>query len=472
MYTTFVYDVEDFMTPPEGGMDDLLKMLADVLTEEQVSGTFFMIGEKMRCLRDRGRTDVLEAIAKHDVGSHTSMGSIHPTVTERLEHADWTDGCARMAADELIGIDEMGEIVGKKLSSFARHGGSFGTQLLAALGSRNMPYVYSPAKLPRHNITWYCNTLNFCEAMSVFQEAYLSRDAFMVAEQEFLALVNERYDWDWLAMFHSHPCKIRADDFPCKNYYRGKNPPFEALEYPILKSDFSLDEVRSNWAFHCQRVREDPGLDLKTIADLKQIFGNQAGSATAAEVLHLAEQAAEMKVPFHTDRFSAAEILDIIARGYIHLRTSGGLPDEIKRRNVFGPTKTPLSVPTAKRLNPDALMRVARGIVSAVDCTGCLPSVIRCGEGTLGSFGEIGTGSAMAALARALLKGDPNATVETTIVAPHLPEGDDIYERVRVYRKWNPHREDLDMSNVCRLAALQSWTLKPAWEGNPPEFKG
>ncbi|MEI6424377.1 MAG: hypothetical protein WCP55_19325, partial [Lentisphaerota bacterium] len=79
MRVSFSFDVEDFMTPPEIGLDDLVKMLADVMTAEQVTGTFFLIGEKMRCLRNRGRQDVLESLRRHDVGSHVNMGSIHPT---------------------------------------------------------------------------------------------------------------------------------------------------------------------------------------------------------------------------------------------------------------------------------------------------------------------------------------------------------------------------------------------------------
>ncbi|MCK5844968.1 MAG: hypothetical protein KAG97_09690, partial [Victivallales bacterium] len=408
--------------------------------------------------------------ARHDVGSHINMGSIHPTVTERLEHANWADGCARMAADELVGIDEMGDILGKKLSSLARHGGSFGAQLLMALGSRKIPYVYSPASLPRHNITWYCNTLNFFEAMSVFQEAYLSRDALLAAEGKFLDMVEKQSDSDWIAMFHSHPCRIRADEFPCKNYYHGKNNPREDWESLALKSDYSLDEVRSNWALHCQRVRENPDLDLKTIAELSTIFGNQAKCAGKAEIAHLAEQAAEMKTPFHTDRFSAAEIVDILARAYLHLCDAGELPVDVERRNVFGPTAIPLSVPTAKRLNAEALSRIARGVVAAVELTGCLPSVIRCGEGTLGSLGQVGIGSAMAALGRAISSGDSTTVVEPSIVAPYPPEGDEIPNKIRKYRLWRPHRGDLDIADVSRLAVLQSWTLKPAWENTPPDF--
>ena len=154
MRVTVLFDVEDYVTPPEGGLDDLLKMLAEVMTEEDVSGTFFVIGEKLRCLRDRGRDDVIAALARHDMGSHVNMGSIHPTVVERMEGADWADGVSRMAADELGGIEELSALAGRPLRSLARHGGSFSPQLVAALGRREVAYVYSPARLPGHNITW------------------------------------------------------------------------------------------------------------------------------------------------------------------------------------------------------------------------------------------------------------------------------------------------------------------------------
>ena len=96
MRVTILFDTEDYITPPEFELDDLLKMLADTMTQEKVTGSFYLIGEKMRCLRDRGRQDVLASLRLHDVGSHVNMGSIHPTITERMEHADWSDGVAQI----------------------------------------------------------------------------------------------------------------------------------------------------------------------------------------------------------------------------------------------------------------------------------------------------------------------------------------------------------------------------------------
>ena len=470
MRVTIVFDVEDYVTPPEEGLDDLLKMLADVMTEERVSGSFFVIGEKLRSLRDRGRRDVIEALARHDCGSHVNMGSIHPTVTERAEGSGWADGLARMAADEIAGVDELSAILGRPMRSLARHGGSFCPQLLAALGARSLPHVYSPALLPGHQITWYCNTLNFAEALVVFQEAYLSREGFLQAERQFLSHVDEHPNDDWTGIFHSHPCRIKTLWFWDRNYFKGVNTPPEAWAVPDIRPDFSMEAVRQNWALHCSRLRENPDITLGTIADFAAEFAAQAASAEGPEIMALARMAAESDAPCRTDRFSAAEILDLLARAYLDWTASGRLPEALPRRNVLGPCRMPLAVPTARKLAPEAMRRAAQGIATAVDMTGMLPSRIGCGEGSVGSFGEIGPGSAMAALGLALTSGDPSAAAPTRPVAPYPSEGDDIAARVREYRRWACHRLDLDMSEVCRLAALQSWTLKPAWPGCPPDF--
>ncbi|HRU07355.1 MAG TPA: hypothetical protein P5137_16440, partial [Candidatus Brocadiia bacterium] len=398
MNVTFLFDEEDYITPPEEQLDDLLKMLADVMTEQRVSGSFFVIGERIRCLRDRGRRDVLDAIARHDIGSHVNMGSIHPTLTERMEHADWTNGCARMAADEIAGADEIGEIIGKPLTSFARHGGAFAPQLLAMLGARAMPFVYSPASLPSHNITWYCNTLNFAHSLTVFQEAYHSRATFLEKEKEFLDAAARLKARDWVGVFHSHPCHIKTRTFWDNNYYQGVNTPPAEWVVPPFYPEFNMQTVRENWTFHCARLRDNPDFTIATIGQLAKQYGAQAPAASEKEILALAAQAADSPAPFFTDRFSAAEIADLLARAALHRARHGALPASLPRRNVLGPTQPPLAVPTARRLEPEAVLRIARGLDAAVTLAGALPSVVRCAEGTLGSVGEIGLSSALAAL--------------------------------------------------------------------------
>lgn len=470
MRTTIVFDEENIITPPGDGLDDLLKMLADVMTDEKVSGTFFVTGQRTNLLRQRGRRDVLDAICRHDLASHTNMASIHPTVAERMEHADWSDGVARMAADELAGVVEIEEIFGKRVGSLGRHGASYSPQLVAALGRRKLPYVYSVARLPFHNITWFCNTLNFAHTATYFQEAYLTRDAFLAKEKEFYQMVEDNKGHDWVIVFQSHPCMLKTSKFWDSNYYHGANPtPAEWRQVPFYPN-YDFNTVRENWALHCRHLRDDANLQVGTISDFAGEFGRQAEDASAAELADLARRAAQCEEPFWTDRFSAAEILDLLATWYL-ARINGREVERLPRRNVLGPTQIPPAVPAVRNLETAALSRVAQGINLAVEHTGMLPSRLRCGEGPIGTSGEIGTGTALAALGAALSARDPRGSVPARIVGPYPKEAAGIADEARqLLASWPVHRPDLDTSSICRLTMLQTWTLKPAWPGAVPLY--
>ena len=63
MYAVLAFDTEDVYFPPEYGIDDVPGWLAEIMTECQIRGTFFVMGEKARSMKARGRTDVLERMA-------------------------------------------------------------------------------------------------------------------------------------------------------------------------------------------------------------------------------------------------------------------------------------------------------------------------------------------------------------------------------------------------------------------------
>ncbi|MBP1767872.1 MAG: hypothetical protein H6P98_1987, partial [Candidatus Aminicenantes bacterium] len=144
MFLVLNFDVEDYTTPVAEGIDDIPKWLAETMSEERVTGTFFVIGEKARSLEERGRRDVIAAMAGHDIGSHTNRGSIHQTVTEQLENAGWEDGLRLMLEQESAGIRDLERIFGVPVATLARHGGSYGPQLVGALGLLKAGYSGSP----------------------------------------------------------------------------------------------------------------------------------------------------------------------------------------------------------------------------------------------------------------------------------------------------------------------------------------
>ena len=71
---------------------DSLLRLAKLLTAKKIRGSFCMVGEKARVLRERGRTDVLKALEPHEIGFHSRDHSVHPTIAPRCEELGWTAG--------------------------------------------------------------------------------------------------------------------------------------------------------------------------------------------------------------------------------------------------------------------------------------------------------------------------------------------------------------------------------------------
>jgi len=84
IYVVLWFDTEDYILPQD---DDAAKRLAEMLTNLGVRATFKIVGEKARVLERRGRRDVIDAIARHDVGYHSNTHSQQPTIAVYLQNA-------------------------------------------------------------------------------------------------------------------------------------------------------------------------------------------------------------------------------------------------------------------------------------------------------------------------------------------------------------------------------------------------
>ena len=76
VYVVLWFDTEDYILPAS---DDAALHIATFLTHENIRGTFKVVGEKARTLERRGRTDVIEALKKHEIGYHSNYHSVQPT---------------------------------------------------------------------------------------------------------------------------------------------------------------------------------------------------------------------------------------------------------------------------------------------------------------------------------------------------------------------------------------------------------
>jgi peptidoglycan/xylan/chitin deacetylase (PgdA/CDA1 family) len=460
-FLVVTFDTEDYISPEAEHIDDIPKWLAETMTEEGVTGTFFVIGEKARSLEKRGRSDVIAAMAKHDIGSHTNFGSIHPTVTEELEKTGWDDGVRLMLEQESAGIQEIGRIFGVPVKTLARHGGSYGPQLVAALGRLGAGYQGSPASLPGHDVVWFCNALNFSAQYAGFDDAYYRDDLFEPVfdklKAELPAVIKKS---QVLALFAGHPTKIRAEEFWDLNFYYGKNTPPSEWRTPRLRPQETMVTAQRNFRRMMRWLKGRDDIEITTYRALMEIYGRQKETITRAELGHIAEQTMETKSLAPSDDFSPAEAFAGLARALAGSSKDRMLREEQATAHPLGPLEMPPSEPEVGIVRLEDVWTLAREADRHIGRTGTLPTDLRAGTA------RIGAGSLFALFSAAYLDIDsgklrPEYKVPAFEPYPRTNEKKIIAE-VEGYKTWPVHRPDLDMSRIVEFTKLQLWTLKPA----------
>ncbi len=464
-YVSVVFDVEDYITPASEGIDEIPKWLAEIMTETGVTGTFFVIGEKARSLEERGRQDVIAAMAQHDIGSHTNLGSIHPTVTEILENADWDSGVNQMLVNESAGFEELERIFNVPVSSLARHGGSYGPQLVYALGQMGKAYVYSPIHLPGHNAVWFCNTLNFHGEYGGFDDLYYKDELF----NPFFDSLQLRFQkdiegLDVLAFFGCHPCKVRTVQFWDFNFYEGANPDLSECEAPELRPLESMETAKKNFRRLMVFLRSQPGVRVTTFKDLTERFSYQKEVISSKELKGYAEDLLDSQAIITGKDFSPAEVFAALVTSLDASLSGEKLPGKLDRISPLGPMEMPLRSPGAGQISKEQLHMLVSEAGTEMSNMGALPSELNIGDGS------IGTGSLLALFCEAYLdelSGGMKGSYNLVPFDPYPLENEEaIIKAVEGCKYWIVHRPDLDMSQLVEKTRLQLWTLKPAREAH------
>ena len=130
VYVILWFDTEDYILPQS---DDAAKRLAVFLTQQGVKATFKMVGEKARVLERRGRSDVIGALAQHEIGYHTNTHSQHPTPAEYESTLDWDTGVEEFVRRERSGFDDVRRIFGQVPTCYGQPGSSWAPQVFPAL---------------------------------------------------------------------------------------------------------------------------------------------------------------------------------------------------------------------------------------------------------------------------------------------------------------------------------------------------
>ncbi len=469
MYATLKFDTEDVYFPPEYRIDDIPGWLAEIMTEVGVRGSFCTFGEKARSLKERGRRDVIGAMARHDIVSH-QQGNVRPLIPERLEDKGWLDGVEEMQAYEEQAWADLRDAFGCEPVGMSRHNLYWAAQHVAVAGQRGVPYMSGIIGVKGYEQpNWYAGALNIPSACTAgfggFDQIYSCDAAFEAQFRKLRAYIAGCLERgvEYVSVFGCHPVQVMARGW-VEEYVlaSGLNRPPQQLGWLYaVKGPQDEQRAKANFRRLVQYLKDCDGLEMVGIEEAGRLFSTQPAEINRDELTAYAEQVEQADKPMLHCTFSPAELLCGFAESIVHAADHGDLPPELPRRDVLGPHALPVVGREVDRVDHEELVDLCRQTAQAVAKEGCLPANVHTAEARVGA-GQLAVLAARGYLALARYDKLQTLRVSKTTRYPDEALEVDAWVQRSVGEHW-PYRPEMSCEKLAEHARLQTWTLKPAW---------
>ena len=431
----FSFDTEDFTSSTAA---DAIFREAEILREEGVRGGFCIVGLLAKQLKAWGRNDIREALGHHDILTHSYGHSLHPTINEYTDIADFRAASNELLRQEREGIRMITEFTGR-------------TDILGACPPGNQKsyvamYTYKDMGLPIYADTfcdtengrgvYYCNIYHTSYAFSL--EHFLGTDDSDEEMRRILDVLSRRER----AICYTHPNMAMYEDFWDRvNYNKENKHPFgeweEAPRLPVEKTERFYDSIRR----FIRLIKSDERFRITSYGELAERLRAEPPRRVSRDDLpRIKEELRRALGPIASPSLSVADVF-LACRAFLlgeDTHTGGRVHGFLEAPHAVS---EPLTV-TRKEMIASA---------TAIDPEEFLPPAIRVGEVTLGPADWL-----MAALD--ILTGEERATV---LPKPQLPSLDMLpgLKAPSLYPGWlqSDRFEDCFLSERLRL---QSWTMR------------
>lgn len=491
------FDVEDYFHPPEMGSDDIIRTLALALDAEDLRANFLFIAVRAKLLRERGRQDVIDSLARHEVGVHTLTGE-HPCLPEYTAGKDWDSAVAATRDYEGKAWQIVRDVFGRDpvcLSQHAQYGAPYIFPVCREFG---VPHAYGyVAAPPQFGLSWYAGALNIpyvnpqhfgpdvLPYFEVGDENYDNEMGFQGA----LARLDRRISaclsagQPYLTIFICHPYHLRCVEFTdFWQYNNGVNIPVEQWGIknggPHRRTDTQMEIILRNLARLFRYIHRHEALNVLTLPEIQRKYGTQPASISKGDLLAAAQLAtatpyAGMVTPGWYRRgggsspevvgygdFSPGELTVAWAQALRASSLSNSLPAQMPRVEILGPRQSPFIVPEVWHVSRDTFQKLVADFCAFVETHPHLPH-------NLGEVGErVGLGTLYRAFAEMYLTLANEGVLPESITLPRYPRLPAIAQSIGyAYLDISDNdivAPDLPLYNIITDAKLQSWTLKPA----------
>jgi hypothetical protein len=439
VYVALWFDTEDYIEP---AADDAALRIARDLTGLGVRATFKVVGEKARVLEQRGRWDVVHALALHDIGYHSNFHSMQPTPALYLRDLGYVEGAAEFERREGPGALDLARIFGMRPICYGQPGNSWAPQANTALRHMGIPvYLDDGSQVGLHSQPFWYGGLLHIYNMGPFQlRAPLDGDepiSKSCARFDHAAAELASRGGGVISIYY-HPTEFVTTEFwDAVNFAKGANPERADWHRPSRRTEAESERCYRILHDYVSHAKEVPGVRFVTAHELLQLYGSPAPAP--AERLRIAAHMSARQTFLVTNDtvLSAADMLLQLL----------GMPTEI----VDGPaTRVSSSIDRAS-IPRAAFERAKADAVSFIGANKRLPAAVWIGAGKL-SIGDFA----------ATLAGDDEATAEIDVRRANLEFEQYFSNEPRKAFDWPIHPEGFSAPELLELGKLQGWTLKPA----------
>jgi hypothetical protein len=464
--TTYVilwFDTEDYILPAS---DDAALHIANFLTSQKIQGTFKVVGEKARTLERRGRTDVIEALKKHEIGYHSNFHSVEPTPAVYLNALGWDDGVAEFDRRERPGFDDVERIFGKAPTCYGQPGSSWAPQTLGAIKQWGMK-VYLDAG--RHvgldgKPFYYCGLLNIYQITNMPRADLKNPNGGLVeAEDKFQAARKQlQAEGGGLVSIIYHPCEFAHKEFwDGVNFRNGANPPRSQWKLPAAKTPEETRAAFEMWESYIQFMRHFDDVKFITASDAVRLYADAAytRSWSPTDVKTIAAAVGDDPGFQQRDGYtlSAGEVIAMLSE-YVAARTAGREPNLKPTASPYGPSSPEVMLEAPISVDRDQFLRSTADAADSIHKLGRIPSAVWLGsravppEAFLRSLALVAVDLADGKEVPTTIEIKPTTLASVKYVADDNPG----------LWKWVIFPPNFHAPNVMALAKREAWTLKPA----------
>ncbi|MDA4113782.1 MAG: hypothetical protein OK474_07025 [Thaumarchaeota archaeon] len=459
------FDIEDYVTKES---DDLPLIALSILEKYKAKATCKMVAEKVRVLLERKRTDVISAIARHDVGYHLDRHSRHPVVYEYLADLDVLEGAAEFARREQRGLDLVEKVFSRRASCFGHPGPAWASHYYPAMSPMGIP-VYLD-ETPILNLAdgpyWYCGVLNLNGAnrnFVKFDYTFEDPEGIVSLKKQFKEAHDRlsRGEGGTISfLFHLHTA-INKDFWDAVNFAHGANRTKD--EY--VRPDPQPQEVtRRAWEDFDEIVRYMSSFgDVRfiTASDAVGIFKRKEVSFDDKLILSalgsLGNDVRFLRVG--GDYASPSELFYTITKCLAVYSKTGRTPSRVRPKEPLGPMR-PATSDAPSTVAVEELIAASADILTEMDSTGRMPSSIKLRGGAVLAPADfmISSGRVLTSILRG---GVPPARVRVS-KARFLQSKYVSEDAFQVACRWVILPEGFKAPKIFEQIVLQTWTLRPA----------